>query len=151
MCGHEIGKQQLIENRQRLGEVIRPPRVVDRNMIRVHELPLDRVRRFVSEDAHVVVRTGKAIGEKDAVHADSALAEAARFAIWPWCDVHPAIRRIEKRAKLAGVVVAEESGGGEDGLASLIDRELGIRLARGVIGAKLLVAFVNFGVRSDAF
>ena len=150
MCGHEIGKQQLIENRQRLGEVIRPPRVVDRNMIRVHELPLDRVRRFVSEDAHVVVRTGKAIGEKDAVHADSALAEAARFAIWPWGDVHPAIRRIEKRAKLAGVVT-ERSDGGEDGLASLIDRELRIRLVRRVIGAKVLVAFVNAGVRRDAF
>src|SRR4029077_19971303 len=102
------------------------------------------------QDAHVVVRTGKAPGVKDTVHTDSALAESARLPIRSRLDIHPAVRGIEKRTQLARVVVAEGSGGGEDGVTSVVDRELRLIPLRGMIGAQPLITFVNLRVRGDA-
>ena len=75
-------------------------------MIAVHELALHRVRRFVSQDAHIVVGAAEAMREKNAVHADGALAETARLAIRSRLDVQTPVRRIEKSTQLARVILA---------------------------------------------
>ena len=111
---------------------------------------LHGVRRLVREDAHVVVRAREAGGEEDTLRSDGALAESARLPVRAGDDVHAAVGRIEERAELRGVFVAEGRGGVEDELAGLVDGEARRHALADVVGAQLLVALVDAGARRDA-
>src|SRR5437588_10167290 len=92
------------------------------HMVAIHELTMHGVGGFMSKDAKVVVRTGKAHAVENAVGPDKTLRETSALAMVAGHDIHPAIRRIEQGCQFMPILRPERQERLAHDFACLIDR-----------------------------
>ena len=86
---------------------MRPFSVNRQHVVSIHELTMNGVGGFMSENAKVVVRARKAYAVENTVGADETLRESSTLATLAWHDIHPAIRRVEQGCQLASILPPE--------------------------------------------
>src|SRR2546421_1853717 len=136
---------------------MRPLGISRQHMVATHELPMHGVGGFMSKDAKVVVRTGKAQAVEDAVGADKTLRETAALAMVARHDIHPAIRRSEQGCQFMSILRPERQERVANDLARLINR-VTRRLTYfragslfEMVRAQSLIPLIKFGLLPDLF
>src|ERR1051325_5027151 len=115
------------------------------------------VGRFMSQDAQVIVGSGKAGAVKDAVSTAKTLRESAALAMVARHNVHAAILGIEQRCQFTSVIGPEGRQRLANDLASLTDcvaRRGGRYFRAGSllewVGAQPLISLINVSVLRNA-
>src|SRR5256714_12877989 len=147
-----IRKQKLVENRKRFEQIVRPFGICRQHSAAVHELTMDGVGGFMSQNAKVVVRTGKARAVENAISPNKPLRESAALAMVTRDYIHTAIRRVEEGGQLAAIFRPERRQRRADYLARLINRVTRwltsgrVLYPREVIRAQPLITLIDFCV-----
>src|ERR1051325_5156697 len=90
-----IRQQKLIEDRERFEEIMRAIRVCRQDSVAIHQLTMNRVRRFMRKNSHIIVGATKARAVKHTLGSDETSRKTAAPSIRSWHNIHPPICAIQ--------------------------------------------------------